>query len=184
MSYQRSRTLLPPSRRPRPRIRPGPYSVPSPGSTPIGSPTPFHVTSVGSPTPYHMSSPQNITSNLANHSRSNTAGKADTDNTVDNFLDAVTGENNNQFQGMGQSDTKQECNTKGDNLGSGNQEVGSGEGEMDGGSKENEGAFEEEGRGPEESSQSSEWGNAYGSQDDAGVVKEEAGNVWFINYLK
>ncbi|XP_052759607.1 zinc finger protein 263-like isoform X3 [Mya arenaria] len=93
LTYQRSRNLLPPSRRPKPRLRPGPYSIPSPGtSTPVGSPNPFQ-----------LSSPPNHGSN-----QSNTAGtgsiKPDPES-GDMLVDSVSGDNNNDQSGDDKSES-------------------------------------------------------------------------------
>lgn len=84
--YNRSRTLMPPARRQRPRIRPAPYSIASPGSS----------TSVTSSPSFPLSSQHAITSiNQSN----NVTLKPEPANVIDTFLDAVTSEGDSETPG-------------------------------------------------------------------------------------
>ncbi|XP_045161253.2 myoneurin-like isoform X2 [Mercenaria mercenaria] len=90
--YSRSRTLMPPARRQRPRIRPAPYSISSPGSS----------TSVTSAPSFPMSSQHAITS-MKQGNNINMTLKSETADASDNFLDSVTAEGDNEFPGADDS---------------------------------------------------------------------------------
>ncbi|XP_052283920.1 zinc finger protein with KRAB and SCAN domains 1-like [Dreissena polymorpha] len=135
LTYQRSRTLLPPSRRPKPRLRPSPYSMPSPGhATPVGSPpTTFHMTS---PLPGQASNHSNQLGSGANYKQG--SGHSENDNVSDTYLDSAASDGNAEHAEEEGSDTEHSREGK------------------------HEGDQDEEGL-EENSLGSHEWGGSYGS---------------------
>lgn len=101
--YNRSRTLMPPARRQRPRIRPTPYSFSSPGSS----------TAITSSSSFAISTP-NAISNL--HQSSNMRLPTETVNSADNFLDSVTSDSaEKEFTGADDSSDLKESADQNEN---------------------------------------------------------------------
>lgn len=103
-----------------------------------------------------MSSPQSVNSNQSSTARSN--NQSNNENIVDNFIDAVTGENSDHFPGLSQSESNRGDNPDEDTSG----EVG-----------EESQQFDEEGKAAGDGAQSNEW--TYTTMEDAVAVKEENG---------
>ncbi|XP_060590591.1 myoneurin-like isoform X2 [Ruditapes philippinarum] len=173
--YNRSRTLMPPARRQRPRIRPAPYSIGSPGANSIVTSSPS----------FQMSSQHDISEMKTSN---NSSVKTETADAADNFLDSVTSDGDVEFPAVDDSNLSNQATNQNesfdssqsssqDNIGNSVQTV-----KTEPQSADNDLEVTGIEMGDNSLSSSENWGQGYGSsgQNDGGQPDQNSYNALWL----